>query len=1275
MAGIKSCIDKIKGFPESLKSRLLSLSERYKGQGKNELEADTAAILEVHKDLHEELNDLKRSAKTPVKKYVKPDTSKAVKDVQERHKQEDEADAKKAEAEKVQAKTKADKSAMKKVYSKMYSEYPKTFEEAVLRYFLSGRRISTADFKRYTGFGAKNERTGKTKGKAEFNQYIWAHRNKDVPSIDNLVHQIWVEDMNMPEENFDEQDRINEFFDVLMAHTGKRDIFNSIVDIQKGYIEDYASPEEIRQAKEYEEAEKFLNERELSEEEIKEELEKEAYREQAFAETGRFQKSSQIENKDIKSVVDRVQKALPKFNIVYNPKLKAAGKINGTTIELNPQYAGKDTPIHEAGHALIDFIGYNNKVIQTGIKQLKDTELWKETAAKYPELSDERLGKEVLAEAIGREGAGIFDTEAKKSRFKQVLDYIYTKLKQLLGLDKNVAKSLAKQIIGGIATKEAEAVKEDALQKKKKPEEGDEKSELTDKEKKVEALYNAIKDIEDLAAVPYEDLVQAYNYLLTSENIKQKDKKANELLKRIGMNFFQRASEKVKKDPKYSVAAAKFSDISKLDKTFKALSHFTAEFPELKELSIMWDSAFIDKVTEAKENKHVNYKLGEQVIKERNSKLGIAARLKNILDGLFGNINYKYFDYLDNGKGGLITVQEAKKKNLSDAQIKYLEYVRETIAEREGYFEQGEDAYNIDMDVLKMDKRFYENFKTGNVVSTASSLLGNTYNINNVRIPFTNPNTGKEQVTEYQNIENILTNYAKKGLKEKAKALTLIAKYNIRARAQLKKGVNADQVGDEKNVLKVYQAGDYSLSQDGYLKSKFDKNRDPGRAYSKDFYTAMQEYIDDTQHIKHIQPLVPIINAIDYINKKGVYEFEGKEKKQTLHGEKKNLTAWLEDWSNYHVLKRPKEGIKEVDAALRFFRNLTSAVTMMFNVPAQAMNVAIGNYNNWRQENFKTWVKGQKRLFVDKFTERKLTKDYAFGTLNPYAIDIARKYGAVSTDIDSNPIQTAGGTLAALGYLGTKWGEFQIQASGLMGLLSDEDYNSFEYKKNKFGVDELVVKKGVDEKALKERILKSINRVSDVQGKYSEKDRRNFMNNELGKSIAQYKTWIPDWFRMRYGEEGSWTKMLRGGFAELRKDISEKGTIKAFWENDNFMRNFKGLVTTVFLASLAYSDDDDDETSKAAKVAKKALSDVLFIYDPNNSKFLLDRPIASVGTVIKFIDAADHLMMNEADDFYKGKSKYGDVGDPKVVGDFMSMIPGRRTAEAAVDVLEDEGEK
>jgi hypothetical protein len=117
-------------------------------------------------------------------------------------------------------------------------------------------------------------------------------------------------------------------------------------------------------------------------------------------------------------------------------------------IVINPDKMTTDTIFHEFGHIYIDLLGgLSNKFIQRGVEQLKGTALWNEVAKNYPELTEEQLSIEVLAEAIGREGAGIFDMAKDKSIFLRWLDILFNKLKSLVGIETNVAKALATDLI------------------------------------------------------------------------------------------------------------------------------------------------------------------------------------------------------------------------------------------------------------------------------------------------------------------------------------------------------------------------------------------------------------------------------------------------------------------------------------------------------------------------------------------------------------------------------------------------------------------------------------------------------------------------------------------------------------------------------------------------------------------------------------------------------------------------------------------------------------
>lgn len=959
---------------------------------------------------------------------------------------------------------------------------------------------------------------------------------------------------------------------------------------------------------------------------------------------------------NINKVVSIIRKAMPKViiefdtNLVDEDGLPAAGRVKGNVLTINPDYASLDTPIHEAAHILIDAIGYNNKVIQAAIAELKDTDLWKETKKAYSNLNEEMLGKEVLAEAIGREGADIFETESQKSKFKAMLSYIFDRLKRLFGIEKNVAKSLAKQIIAGIGTKNLVGTTAEVQMSKKKV--------LTDAQAKVKDLVDAIEQEENLSAIPFEELLDVYNSI-ESLDIPGKTKYLKGIKTRIAMNIFEREKVELAKDKEFSAERAAVKDISVRDIKFKVLSHFTNDFPELRFLSDVWDAAFFNRTKEAKEGKRTNEKLALEVIKERRARLGLGQRAFEFAESLFTNINYKFFDYLDAGNGKMITLNEAKKKNLSKAQIEYLKFVRDLIATRKELLNQP-DIYNMDMEVLKLDKGFYESYKNEGFAQAYGYWLSSSENLRQAKIMFTNPITGKTSEVPYEVAESVLIKYGEKGAVEKAKSLALILKYNFAARRK-------------KSDLENKQRGTYYLDDNGQLQSKFNRKRPDDAPYSKDFYKAVTEFIDDSAHIKHISPLMPVIESIEYLNNNGVYEYDDEGNKVAIHAEKPNVVKWLDEWKDLHILRQKRTELgPELDSGIKFLRFMTSATTMMFNVPAAIINVAIGNYNIWRAENNKVFGTGLKRLFGG---ERKFTKDYGYGFVNPIAVDIAKKYGAVSTDIDSNPIQTAGGIMSKLGHAMTKFGEFQIQASGLLGLMSDEDYNSFEYAKNKFGVDELVFKKSITEekkRAIEKRILKHINRVSDIQGKYSEKDRRNIQNTELGKAIMQFKVYLPDYWRMRFGrEEGSFNIMLRTGLKELRADIKKNGLKKGLWDNQSkeaiaFMSNLKGAAAVTFFMILAHSNDDDDDDSVTAN-AQKMLSNLLGVFDPEQLKFTITHPIAAMGIVDKFLTAVEHLAFWDEASYNKAKTKYGEKGDAKIVGDIIGLTPGKKVADMFID--------
>lgn len=1020
------------------------------------------------------------------------------------------------------------------------------------------------------------------------------------------------------------------------------------------------------------------------------------------SQTSLFQKKA-ANKANVDKVIAKLQNAMPKVKIVFDDKLEAAGKWSpsNNTITVNPYYAGLDTPIHEAGHVLIDAMGYDNKVIQAAIKQLRNTDLYKETKERYPELSERGLDIEVLAEAIGREGADIFDKEADKSKFKGYLEYIFDWLKRKLGLEKNVAKSLAKQIIKGIGTKNLEGTKTGKEQLSKnssskftsKPlsfqqyadENGfsaekenekikdakeildeaeyerdlakeDAEDALTDMEaEKAEAIlkekteifnkaysnykkigkrkfdYNKYnkdfkeiqsilkeKDLDDYSAQELNDLIAK----LFSFNDKAAKAVREKAYQRLGHKVTVKQQEVSKGFEGVIESLAKTSDISPLQSKILHYSQFSEKNADMQALGLANGKAIIEKLSEANSLKETHAKLGLKVIREENKRLGITGMAMN----RFSSDSSKYFEYMINEKGEYLTVKEAEAKGLSEAKINYLKFHREIVDSYRNEMDAN-DFENIKMAAIRVDKNFMEAYKSEGLLPAFSYYLGGgATNLGKVRI------VHNGQIMSYAEIEkDIISKVDKKSIQSISKALFDLLVANIKARYQLKKGQNVDE---KENPLELKGEAEYSLNEKGQLVSKFDKPRAADRGYSKDFYKAMNQFIDESAHVKHISKIMPLVEAVEYLNKNGYIE-EG-------YAIKPNVAKWIEDWKKLHIFKEPYVNDPIIDATIKTMRKLVASTTMWFNIPANLINVFMGNYNNWRAENIETLAKGNARLFGGKGSRKEV------GVISDYALAIIKKYNLVNQDFDSHPVIKANSIFSKLATWGTQVGEYQIQGSLALGLLNQEEFDSFEFTKDKYGNDVLTVKSNgkYTEDEIKSKMTQVKNRVTDIQGKYPDEDRRNIMRGEFGKALFQFKVWMPDWFKERFSaryinaygveKEGSYTKMLRVGVKEMYSDL-KKGDVKKALTNPSFVTNLKGMATIGALLALKHSGDDDDEKKKGGLNWDSALSQVLFIFDLEQDKYMVSNPAAVLGKIKDFINAFEALIGFEEDAWQKTK--------------------------------------
>ena len=156
-------------------------------------------------------------------------------------------------------------------------------------------------------------------------------------------------------------------------------------------------------------------------------------------------------NKTTQTKIDLLKESFKNVGVTVNvvedydmegrAKLEAAGENTVPTIVFNPNRVFSDTIIHEFGHIYVDLLGYNHPLVQAGIKQLKDSPLWEQVKSKYPNLSNESLGKEVLVTAIGNEGSILFENQDKETRIKRILNAIFS------AIGNNVSKQLASEML------------------------------------------------------------------------------------------------------------------------------------------------------------------------------------------------------------------------------------------------------------------------------------------------------------------------------------------------------------------------------------------------------------------------------------------------------------------------------------------------------------------------------------------------------------------------------------------------------------------------------------------------------------------------------------------------------------------------------------------------------------------------------------------------------------------------------------------------------------
>ncbi len=1056
--------------------------------------------------------------------------------------------------------------------------------------------------------------------------------------------------------------------------------------------------------------------------------------------------SSEPANKKLQKVIDKVQNSFPKVKVVYDNALQAAGELSADdkTVSINPGYAGLDTPIHEFGHVLIDAMGgISNMIIAKGVEQLKESELWKETELKYPELSQEMLAKEVLAEAIGREGKDLFKESEKQSKFMSWLSSLFFRLGVKLGIQKNVAKNLASQILSGKDLGlEIVAGKEKQQQKKSEKEEddGEEYHEPTEKEiraEKVEELKKGmIKNWQEYAQKISESIGEEYivstikkeffdlkeKIAATDDEKKKKEyqDKIDELKSRD--DEFKKGYEKYKEDlekalKEYVTVELKTQDIGQLQEYYfrmksmdmlatsdivkdilsniavklgeagvqfqkeidpsyneeittkedikkhlvwmRALSDFSEQYPEMQELARIYSKH----VTAAVEQRGALMKeitdAEKAVIKEYNESKGITEKIKDFFDPYAENS--KYYSFMTDSKGDIVRkyeINNGKKTKIETEEYKALTEAQKNFlniytARQSQFASLSGNRIFGDNGLIKVERTFSEEYKKGKdgILEAYMHYTGNVgRNENNAILKYKDKD-GKEHNLTFKEIKSRIVTNVGKGILSKIEGIYQTTRYKLRAKDVVNKKFH--ETGKEYHVD---ERGEYGI-ENGKIISKFNAPYSKDKTYSMDHGRALREFVSDMVFIENMKDVVPVVESLEYFN-------------QLSSNNRPYLKEWLDIWKKGNILKEvmPSLGGK-YDEAIRFLRVWTQLRVMAFNIPAGLMNVFIGKYNQFRGDTWEHMKIGEKRYWLKGLKSAKKAR----------AFD--KHLQIVSIQESSDPTYRVSNLFNDLAFGMTKMGEHYIQLSAVIGQMSEEEWGWVKEDgtiegKNANEVAERTAK-------IKDSIAKYKKKVADIQGKYSENEKRNFSHFEAGRAIGQFKVWMPDAYRDRF--QGSYTDIhgnkrqgtlnhliSKASLDMLRQLKNKDGWKKLMSGTDKdsvlFRRNLRSAMFMIpfIIAWLGGSDDDDDKFM--AQQLTKMLGDMSFAFNISQGEFIAQNPVAALSTAHDALKTLHSVVMLQE---YKNNSKSHEKGDFKFTNELQGMAPYKNIWKVADQIAED----
>lgn len=708
------------------------------------------------------------------------------------------------------------------------------------------------------------------------------------------------------------------------------------------------------------------------------------------------------------------------------------------------------------------------------------------------------------------------------------------------------------------------------------------------------------------------DIEYIRKVLLSWDSFDPEAKKMSRLLQ-IHLNSLniEAQKEKIREEhPDYDYDYSDTKDLNKIDPYFKSISDFTEEFPEMQ----IFANHYLKATTAMNTEKQIMLQkleaAGKAVIKEYNKKNNLGDKVLDFANPVVSN--EKYFSFMENN-GKAVTISSAHYKTLTPAQQEFVSVINSLHNQYERQITANNG--NVKKDTLiKVQRTFAEDWRNDGLLMAFANYIGSdNYKQRSVLIKY----NGND--VSYGDVESYIKQGMKSGRISKIAGLVELKKAKKKAIKQIESKKNSDGTKFTGN-----DRSEFELNAHGELTSRFQHANRQKAGYSKDYYRAYMEMFTEMNFIKHMQPIIPEIEALEAYNK-------------SMGNDRTNMIKYLEVFKKGNILKEDLTVFgRDIDKWVKFFRKLTHLRVMAFNIPAATFNVLIGKYTQWRGQEYGK-AAGEKRYWGEfKKTQAILTN-----------------YQGLSTEYDFSPRDHIGNFFNMLMFGATKAGENYIQGSSIVGQFTDEEWSLFDENGK-------VIGKENEEKILR-AIEKYKKRTRDLQGKYSDEDKRGFSHFELGRAIMQFKVWMPDAINDRfkkkyidmYGNvrQGTLSFLVSNGGRDMLEAIRQKD----FWTSKDpnvvlarrNVRSFIAFASTIALYAAVQGDDDDDDDMKILSMfLERSISDMSVGLSFDGVEATLKKPFPFVSTMESAVSAVEAIVFLQ-------ENRKGELKAPKAIGTLM----------------------